>query len=151
MKRFRFELETLLDLKRQKRDTARQALSGLLRQSAELLDRRAERNDRRQAQLDDLRHCASGDELDIEASRSRRLYARRLTNEIIALDNEHATLARQIEAARQLLLGADQEVRALEKLSARREAAFTTARERHDALETGEAWRAVEAVNRTRP
>jgi flagellar biosynthesis chaperone FliJ len=151
MKRFRFELETLLNLKRHWRDDARQVLAGFLRQSAELLLRRTERERCRQTQLDHLRQSTAGDELDIEASRSRRAYAGRLTNEINALDNEHAALTRQTEAARQMLLRADQEVRALELLSERREAAFTAARERQDTLETGESWRALAAVNRTSP
>jgi flagellar biosynthesis chaperone FliJ len=148
MKRFRFELGTLLDLKRHARDDARQALSRLLAQELVLLDRQTERNAQRQVQFNELHQYGAGDELDIEAGRLRRLYAGQLTNELSAIDDDRAALAPRIDAAREKVLRADQEVKALEMLSERKQIAFAAAEERHDTLEVEETWRAGGAVSR---
>jgi flagellar biosynthesis chaperone FliJ len=148
MKRFRFELESLLILRQNERDVARQALSQLLQQEADLIGRGTEVETRRQAQFDELRRDESGDELDVEASRLRRSYAARLTNELDAIDHEHTILIQQIDAARQVLLRADQSAKALEKISDRRAAAFLADAERRDALEIEETWRSLQALGR---
>lgn len=151
MKKFRFQLETLLTLRRRARDKCRQALGEMLGQEAQLVARRAETESERQRQIDELRALGGGGgEVDVDASAARRHYAVQLTGSLAELDAKRAVVAGEIDVRRQALVRADQAVRALENLAERRKAEFVLDQERAEAQEIEQAWQAIHALEQSR-
>ena len=151
MKKFRFQLETLLKLRRSDRDRCRQALVEVLRQDAELSAVRAWTEAERRTQIDELRTLGSGGaELDVDASAARRHYAVQLSGRLGELDVRGVALSREIDQRRQALVRADQLVRALENLAEHREAEFVHSQERLEARELEQAWQAIRATEASR-
>ena len=151
MKRFRFQLETLLKLRRSDRDRCRQALADVLRQDADLSAECAATEADRRTQINELRALGSGGtEVNVDASAARRHYAVQLSGRLGELDVRRAALSREIDQRRHALVRADQLVRALENLAERREAEFILSQERLEARELEQAWQAIRATETSR-
>jgi flagellar export protein FliJ len=146
MKRFRFQLEALLQLRENQRDLRRITLAEVLRRKSELDQQRHRVESERRAQLDDLRDLGTPGEVNIDASSARRLYAGQLDGDLGSLAREMQLVVRQVDLCRQALIEADRSVKSLEKLSHRRREEFLFDQERREALELEQAWRARHAA-----
>ena len=151
MKKFRFQLETLLKLRRSDRDRCRQALADVLRQDDDVSAQRAWTEAERRKQIDELRVLGSGGaEVNVDASAARRHYAVQLSGRLGELDVRRAALSREIDQRRHALVRADQLVRTLENLAERREAEFILSQERLEGRELEQAWQAIRATETSR-
>jgi flagellar protein FliJ len=143
MRRFVFKLNGVLSLRKNRRDICRQLLADQLRRDEELRSRRDSIRVERAVQIDELRANLEPGRVNVDAGTSRRFYAGVLTSDIDAIERERELVARQIAACRELLVRADQEVKALEKLAERRREDFLYEEQRREALEVEEGWRAA--------
>lgn len=146
MKRFEFQFATLLQLRRNERDLLRRELADLRKRLDELCQQRDHHFAKRLAQLDELREMTAENELNVEASLSRRDYAARLADEITRLDDERQNVEVQIDHCRSTVLQSDQGVEALEKLAEKHLLLFTAFHERRESLQHEEAWQAQHAM-----
>ncbi|MBI3864717.1 MAG: flagellar FliJ family protein [Planctomycetia bacterium] len=147
MKKFRFQLEPLLKLRRNQRDLCRQALARVLYHDNRLVEARRETEADRLSQIDELRSLEEGGQgVNIDASVSRRSYAGQLSGDLGEIDARRAALAKQIDVCRLSLVRADQAVQALEKLAERQHADFIFNEERKEALELEQTWLAIGAA-----
>jgi flagellar FliJ protein len=145
MKKFRFQLDPILRLRRNQRELRLQMLADVLRQDGELIALRQQVETERGQQIAELRELGSGGGMNVDASASRRYYAGQLSGDIGQIERRRELIARQIAACRQELIRADQAVKSLEKLAEKRLAEFAAAEERREAIEVEETWRALHA------
>jgi len=143
MKKFKFELESVLRLRRNQQELKMQLLGEVIRQDGELLALLRQVEAERGRQIDELRALGKGGGVDVDASSSRRYYTGQLSSDLGLIERRRKLLAQQIEACRQELIRATQAVKSLEKVSEKRRAEFVHAQERREALELEEAWRAL--------
>lgn len=143
MKKFKFELESVLRLRRNQQELKMQVLGEVIRQDGELLALLRQVEAERGRQIDELRVLGKGGGVDVDASSSRRYYTGQLSSDLGLIERRRKLLAQQIEACRQELIRATQAVKSLEKVSEMRRAEFVHAQERREALELEEAWRAL--------
>jgi flagellar FliJ protein len=143
MKKFKFELESVLRLRRNQQELKMQLLAEVVRQDGELVALLRQVEAERGRQIDELRALGKGGEVDVDASSSRRYYTGQLSSDLGLIERRRKLLAQQIEACRQELIRATQAVKSLEKVSDKRRAEFVHAQERREALELEEAWRAL--------
>lgn len=151
MKKFLFEFEAVLRLRRSERARCRQSLGLALRDDAELIRLQHEIEERRLAQIDELRRMETVGGLDVEASRARRVYVSRLADDLAILGRKRDSLAEAIKLHRRDLLSAEQAVESLEKLSARRKIEFDAQEQRRETLASEEAWHALHHPGRIDP
>ena len=115
------QFETLLRIRRHRRDQVRLALGRILAdgRSIEEAARRAA-SDRDEA-LADVRSGAAGGVVDIDRASALRFYAGRLSLELAALRGRAAENAARVQRAKSLLARADQAVKTVERLRERDE------------------------------
>jgi flagellar export protein FliJ len=146
VKKFTFKFDPLLKLRKNQRDICRQLLADVLGHDAELVARRREVEAERLVQIEELRTLSSGgNEVNIDASTSRRHYTVQLSGNLGDIDARRAALAGQIVLCRQALVRADQAVQSLEKLAGKQQAEFTYHQERVEARALEETWQAIHA------
>lgn len=145
MPRFAFPLDSVLEYRRSRRDMCRQLMARVLADDRELAARERQLLEQRGAQLDEIRALDRGERVDIDRSMARRFHAARLHGELRALARNRQVLAGQLELCRKALVEADRDVKALEKLRARREAEHRAEHERRTNREMEEAWMALHA------
>jgi flagellar export protein FliJ len=146
VKKFSFQFETLLSLRKNQRDVCRQRLADVLGRDDELAARRRAVEAERRTQIDELRTLSTGgNEMDIDASTARRDFAVQLTANLDEIDARRAELAGEICLCRQNLVRADQAVRTLEKLAEKQQAEFLYQQERIAARALEETWQAIHA------
>jgi flagellar export protein FliJ len=147
MKAFHFPLESLLKLRRSERDQRCQLLAQALQQDSQLVITRRETEAVRMTQIDELRCLEEGgQDVNIDASASRRSYAGRLSGDLTEIDSRRAALAEQIDLCRSEMLRADQAVKSLEKLAEQQRAGFFYQQERKEQMELEQTWQARDAV-----
>ncbi len=146
MKKFAFQFEPILKLRKNQRELCQQLLAEILRRDAELRARRGAVEQERAAQLDEVRRLLGGGRVNIDASTARRFYANNLIGELVLLERNQALLVQQIKVCRQSLIRADQAVQALEKLAEKQRAELEFDQERRAARELEETWQAVHAL-----
>lgn len=143
MKKFKFELESVLRLRRNQRELKMQLLAEVVRQDRELLDLLTQVEAERGRQIEELRELGKTGGVDVDASSSRRYYSVQLTSDMGQIERRRRLLAQQIDACRRELIRATQAVKSLEKVSEKRQIEFVNAQERRESLELEEAWRAL--------
>ena len=143
MATFQFRLETLLDLRRRRRDECRRVLAEVRRQEAELAAAGERVVQQRVSQLQELRNLNSADELNVDATSARRYYAGQLTVEIANISRQRKLLEGQIDVCRHALDKADQDVKACEHLRDKQQTQFLKAQEQRAQRELEESWSAA--------
>jgi flagellar export protein FliJ len=141
--KFQFKLETLLNMRRGRRNQCRQVLAEVLRRDAELAAEMERVVQERLGQLQELRDLNSSRELNIDATSARRYFAGQLTSEIAGLDRRRNIVAAQLEFCRQTLVKADQDVKALENLKDKQLTEFSQLQERRAQRELEDSWSAA--------
>lgn len=146
MKKFSFKFDPLLKLRKNQRDICRQLLAEVLGRDDELATRRRQVEAERLTQIDELRILSTGgNEMNIDASTSRRHYAVQLTGNLGDIDARRADLAGQIVLCRQALVRADQSVKSLEKLAEKQQTEFIYHQEQIETHALEETWQAIHA------
>jgi flagellar export protein FliJ len=148
MKRFRFQLESVLQLQRNECDLCREVLADAVRHDQELSDRQRRLEGERANQLDTLRRMNSAGELDVHASLSYRTYIERLASDLGHIVEERRLAAERVETCRKTLLLSRQSVESLEKLSEKRRLELTATNECLDSREREDTWQSLRAAAR---
>lgn len=143
MKKFRFQFESLMKVRISERDLRRQMLADLLRRDAELVQAREQVEHERTSQLNELKQLVGPGSVNIDRSAARRFYAGQLIGDLGGIEQERAVLAVELSRCRELLIKADQGVKALEKLEETARARFLFDEERRAARELEEGWQAL--------
>lgn len=139
MSAFRFQLETLLEIRCRERDKCQQALADVVRRERALDAQARLLNSQRVELCDHLRRLQKPGTLDIHANAALREYDARLQRDISALEQERSTVSERSDRSRAALISADRAVRTLEKLADRHQAELAIERERRAARETEDA------------
>ncbi len=142
MSKFQFRLQTLLKFRCNRRDQCRQVLAEVLARDAELSAEKSRVIGLRNDQLRELRRLNACEELDIDASASRRFFAGQLHVMLSQIDRQRELVASQIKLCRQTLVQADRDVKVLENLSEKQEAEYLYAQERAVQRELEDSWSA---------
>lgn len=140
---FVFKFAALLRIRRHRRDQCRQLLAEVLSDIRALEVQRAELEQRRTGQLDELRSLGRPGPVDVDRAAARRYFAGQLVGELAGLARRQELVEQQLELCRQTLVKADQDVKVLEKLEEKQRAAFQFESERRGARELEEAWQAA--------
>jgi len=152
--RFRFRLEVVLKLRRQRQDECRRAVATRVRAIVEAEFRLARLTGQMSEEFSTLRRLAappagttdasagrqarSSVVVDLTAVRQHRLYANHLRQEIADAGAEIDRLREQLRAERAALTAASKDVKALEKLEARQRARHESGLARAEGMEADE-------------
>ena len=143
MKKFVFQLESLLRYRENQRDLCRQVLAQILAEQQRLRQSRLALEQQRTDLLDEMRQLGERGEVDIDRSAARRYYAGQMLGEIRAVDRNGEVVAEQLARCRQTLVQADRDVKALEKLREKRETEFQYEQQRREHRELDDIWHAT--------
>jgi flagellar protein FliJ len=143
VKGFRFKLQSLLNIRRNRRDQCRQVLAEVLAHDDQLVARKTQYEQQRINQLGELRRLTSSGDLNVDASASRRYFAGQLTGWMLQVDQQRAIIAEQLELCRRALVQADQEVKALENLEEKQRAEYVYLQEQREQRELEDSWSAT--------
>jgi len=140
MKKFEFQFASLLNLRENNRQLCRVALAKILQDQQQLeLQQQAIQNERNEL-LQQIRQLSQAGNVNVNEAASRRYYAGQLKLTMQAVMQQQQELASQLEACRQQLIKADQEVKALEQLAEKQFAAFQYEQQKMEAHELEDTW-----------
>jgi flagellar export protein FliJ len=116
MAKFQFRLATLQKLREANRDQLRASLAEAY-QAQQLLSEQMRAVENEQIQLAaSRRSCLQNATLDVNQLLNAQRYAAVLKGQLTTMQQQSELLAQEVEKRRQALVGADQQVRVLEKL-----------------------------------
>jgi flagellar export protein FliJ len=144
MKKFRFQFESVLKMRRHKRSLCRQLLGEILQADQRLVEERGRLEALRQEQLQEIRLRQNQGRVDVDAGANLRYYAGQLQVQIQSVITNRSILEKQLVACRQTLAQSEQEVKAMEKLSDKHRDVFQQAQIRKESLELEETWSATQ-------
>ena len=144
MKKFEFQFESVLKMRRHKRSLCRQLLAEILQTDQRLIDQRLQLEQLRQEQFQEIRLRQSKGLVDIDGATSLRFYASQLQSQIQHVIANRKIIEKQISACRQALARSEQDVKAMEKLSDKYRGAFLYAQNRKEDMELEETWSATQ-------
>lgn len=139
----KFPLDKVLDYRRHLRLEKRNALAKTLADERELVAHKEGVERKRGMLLGELTELAQAREVDVAATARRRSYLGRLDIEVMILDDHIAQARRRVEIARNELVKADQEVKALEKLKDKHIADQNYVAARNTERDLSEQWQAA--------
>lgn len=143
MSGFHFKLQSLLNIRRNRRDQCRQVLAQILARDEQLVARKTQYEQQRLNQLAELRRLNSTEDFNVDASASRRYFASQLTGWMGQIDQQRIMVAEQLELCRRALVQADQEVKTLENLEEKQRAEYLYGQERRAQQELEDGWSAT--------
>ncbi|WP_417378841.1 flagellar export protein FliJ [Gimesia sp.] len=144
MKKFHFQFESVLKMRRHKRSMCRQLLGEILQADQRLIDQTEQLKQHRTEQLQEIRVRQAEGRVDIDGSTSLRYYAGQLQTQIQSIIANRGVIAKQIGLCRQALAKAEQEVKAMEKLSDKYRDAFLYTQNQKEMVELEETWSATQ-------
>jgi len=150
MKKFHFQFESVLKMRRHKRSLCRQLLGEILQADQRLVEQRRQLEDQRQEQFREIRERQNQGRLDIDGTTNLRYYAGQLQSQIKTIVANRQVLEKQLNACRQALAAAEQDVKAMEKLSDKHRDVFLHAQSRKEALELEDTWSATQQAGGVR-
>ncbi|WP_339732176.1 hypothetical protein [uncultured Gimesia sp.] len=150
MKKFEFQFESVLKMRRHKRSLCRQLLGQILQTDQRLLDQRLQLEGLRQEQFREIRLRQSEGVVDIDGATSLRFYAGQLQAQIQNVIANRKNLEKQIIAGRQALARSEQDVKAMEKLSDKHRDKFLYVQNRKEEMELEETWAATQRTGAVR-
>lgn len=145
MARFQFQLEPLLKYRVHRRDALRSAYGQILAEQNALEAQIDKLKRSRGEQLDEMRERTAGGAVDVDGTAARRFHAGRISLDELGLQRELLQAAERAVQCRDLLVQADQDVKALEKLKAKRQGEFEYGENRRTQLELEDVWLSAHA------
>ncbi|MCA9022223.1 MAG: flagellar FliJ family protein [Planctomycetaceae bacterium] len=131
-------------MRRHKRSMCRQLLGEMLQTDQRLIDQAEQLKQHRTEQLQEIRARQSEGLVDIDGTTSLRYYAGQLQAQIQSVIASRNVVGKQIALCRQTLAKAEQEVKAMEKLSDKYRDAFLYAQNQKEMIELEETWSATQ-------
>ncbi len=131
-------------MRRHKRSMCRQLLGEILQADQRLIDQAEQLKQHRTEQLQEIRVRQAEGRVDIDGSTSLRYYAGQLQTQIQSIIANRGVIAKQIGLCRQALAKAEQEVKAMEKLSDKHRDAFLYTQNQKEMVELEETWSATQ-------
>ena len=122
----------------------RQLLGEMLQTDQRLIDQAEQLKQHRTEQLQEIRVRQSEGLVDIDGTTSLRYYAGQLQAQIQSVIASRNVVGKQIALCRQTLAKAEQEVKAMEKLSDKYRDAFLYAQNQKEMIELEETWSATQ-------
>ena len=144
MKKFQFQFESVLKMRRHKRSMCRQLLGEMLQTDQRLIDQAEQLKQHRSEQFQEIRVRQSEGRVDIDGTTSLRYYAGQLQTQIKSVNTNRELMGKQIVLCRQALAKAEQEVKAMEKLSDKHREIFLYAQNQKEMVELEETWSATQ-------
>lgn len=142
MAHFVFRLQALQKLREHHRDQCREELARILAEDQALIQQRAELEQNRLHTMEDLTARLAADRVAVAEVTALRQYIGWLQSEMRQVDRQRAEVAERITIARQKLVGADQNVKVLEKLDSRQREEYEKELEKRSSREREEIWQA---------
>lgn len=146
MKKFEFQFESVLKMRRHKRSLCRQLLGEILQTDQRLIDQRLQLEQLRQEQFQEIRLRQSAGVVDVDGATSLRFYAGQLQSQIQNVIANRKIIEKQIFACRQALARTEQDVKAMEKLSDKHRDEFLYVQNRKEEMELEETWTATQRM-----
>lgn len=144
MKKFQFQFESVLKMRCHKRGLCRQLLGEVLQTDQRLIQQKQNLEELRKAQFQEIRIRQAKGVVDIDGSTSLRFYAGQLQAQIQAVIANRKIVEKQIHACRQTLASAEQDVKAMERLSDKHREQFLYEQNRKESFELEETWAATQ-------
>jgi len=142
MAQFVFRLQALQKLREHHRDQCREALARILAEDAALVTQRTELEATRGQTLEELQQRLTVTRVDVAYATALRQHIGWLSSQLRDVDRQRAEVAERLEACRQRLIVADQNVKVLEKLEKKQRAESEQAAENKSSREREEIWQA---------
>tara|TARA_R110002111_G_scaffold18931_2_gene46283 strand:+ start:124458 stop:124910 length:453 start_codon:yes stop_codon:yes gene_type:complete len=144
MKKFQFQFESVLKMRRHKRSLCRQLLGEILQTDQRLIQQKQSLEQLRQEQFQEIRLRQAKGVVDIDGAASLRHYSGQLQTQIQNVLANRKIIGKQIALCRQTLARAEQDVKAMEKLSEKHRDQFQYEQNRKEAFELEETWAATQ-------
>lgn len=113
-----FSLEKVLEYRRHVRQERRSDLATALAVEQALISERADVENQRSGQLQELAALSRSESLDVDGAARRRYFTTQLDIQLLVIEQQMEPARIRVEAKRNELVRADQDVKALEKLRA---------------------------------
>jgi len=146
MKKFQFQFESVLKMRRHKRSLCRQLLGEILQTDQRLIEQKQQLEQLRKEQFQEIRLRQSKGLVDIDGAANLRFYAGQLQAQIQTVIANRKLVEKQITICKQTLARAEQDVKALEKLSDKYRDQFHYEQNRKESLELEETWSATQQM-----
>ncbi|WP_197995729.1 flagellar FliJ family protein [Gimesia algae] len=131
-------------MRRHKRSMCHQLLGEILQADQRLIDQAEQLKLHRTEQFQEIRARQSEGRVDIDGTTSLRYYAGQLQTQIQSIIANRELVAKQIALCRQALAKAEQEVKAMEKLSDKYRDEFLYVQNQKEMVELEETWSATQ-------
>ncbi|MBI1311868.1 hypothetical protein GC176_11295 [bacterium] len=138
-----FPLEKVLDVRRHVRSERRNALAAAMADEQTLLDAQQQKERQKQGLLDELSGLTQSETLNVEAAARRRYFVGQLDIQLMVIDQQLVEARRYVDVARNALIKADQDVKALERLRERHIAEQTYQQNRRNETALTEQWQSA--------
>lgn len=135
-----FPLDKVLEYRSHVRLDARNALAAAMADEKTLLDRKEFVEHQKVEQIEELSQVARAETINVEAAARRRYFAGQLDIQLLVLDEQIVQAQQVVEECRQVLVKADQDVKALERLREQHVEEETYHENRRSEIELGEQW-----------
>jgi len=144
MKKYEFQFESVLKIRRHKRSLCRQLLGEILLTNQQLLEQQQKLDHLRQEQFQEIRLRQAKGVVDIDGATNLRFYAGQLQAQIQTVIANRKLVEKQIAKCKQTLSRAEQDVKAMEKLSDKYREQFHYEQNRKESLQLEETWAATQ-------
>lgn len=145
MPHFTFRLDPLLKYRRYRRDVLRSAYARALAERDAMRKKIDGLQRRRDTQFDEIRERTACGAVDVDGTATRRFHAGRISLDELVLQHELEDLGRRVETCRGLVMQAERDVEALQKLRDRRRAEFEYRENRRRQHELEDVWNSAHA------
>lgn len=135
-----FRLERVLEYRKHLRLEARNALASAIGDEQTLLDYQAKTERQKQQQMSELATFAQTEAFNVEAAARRRYFMGQLDIQLMVVAEQLVQARMIVEQQRRLLVKADQEVKALERLREKHVEEETSQEQKRSEIELSEQW-----------
>lgn len=135
-----FRLEKVLEYRKHLRLEARNALASAIGDEQTLLEHQARIEGQKQQQIEELATVAQAEAFNVEAAARRRYFTGQLDIQLMVVAEQLVQARQIVEQQRMVLVKADQEVKALERLREKHFEEESSQEQKRSEIELGEQW-----------
>ncbi|MDA0808719.1 MAG: hypothetical protein O2945_13790 [Planctomycetota bacterium] len=138
-----FRLDKVLEYRRHQRLEARNALASAISDEQTLIEHQARINRQKGQQLSELAGFTRSEVVNVEAAARRRYFTGQLEIQLMVVAEQLAQARLVVEQMRAVLVKADQEVKALERLHEKHVEEETSLEQKRTEIELSEQWQSA--------
>jgi len=138
-----FRLEKVLEYRKHLRLDARNALAAAIGDEQALLDHQTQIEQQKQQQMGELATFAQSEAFNVEAAARRRYFMGQLDIQLMVVAEQLVQAGMIVEQQRMVLVKADQEVKALERLHEKHIEEQTAQEQKRSEIELSEQWQSA--------